>query len=232
MQIVVNHVTRMSTQSRICVAGIDPQRRRHVRPITPSSDLITRAMLRSEGGPFGPGAIVDLGDTVACGTPPEIEDHQFTTEAARHVGDLSDDDYLALLADLQCPDIRSAFGDTLTAVRPQKLAIPEGTGHRSLAVVALKDPRLFVDWGNLYFSANDGHVTAKLRVTDARFYEADHRSLKMAVIDSVRRRLEDGVGFFTMLGLARAMLDADGGRVHWLQCNGICLVDRAVSDTP
>jgi hypothetical protein len=233
MQIVVNHVTRMRTQSRICVAGIDPRTHRHIRPITPATDLITRPMLRSVGGPFGPGSVVELGGTVPSGRPPEVEDRQFATAAARHVEDLADGDYLALLAELEFPDITSAFGDTLTEVRARKLAVPKGMGHRSLAVVALEAPELHIDdWGNLYLEAHDGDFGARLRVTDVRFYEPDHSSIKVAAVESVNQRLQHGVDFYVMLGLARAMLDRDAGSAHWLQCNGICLVDRAVSDTP
>jgi hypothetical protein len=41
------------TGSRICVAGIDTKTYRHVRPVTPPSDPLTRALLRENGGPFG-----------------------------------------------------------------------------------------------------------------------------------------------------------------------------------
>jgi hypothetical protein len=70
MRIVVNHVTRMSSP-RICVAGIDPETIKHVRPTTPQTDPITRNLLREEGGPFGMGAVVDLGATVPEPTSPE-----------------------------------------------------------------------------------------------------------------------------------------------------------------
>jgi hypothetical protein len=69
MRIVVNHVTRMSSP-RICVAGIDPETIEHVRPTTPPTDLITRSLLREEGGPFGMGAVVDLGAVIPEPTSP------------------------------------------------------------------------------------------------------------------------------------------------------------------
>ena len=65
MQIVINHVTRMDPP-RICVAGIEPDRLRHIRPVTPPTDLITRRLLREHDGPFGPGALVD---TTTADTP-------------------------------------------------------------------------------------------------------------------------------------------------------------------
>jgi hypothetical protein len=73
----------MTTQSRVCVAGIDLETRQHVRPVTPKTDLITRDLLRSEGGPFGPGAYVDLGDVIPTPDAPEVEDHLFRTAGAQ-----------------------------------------------------------------------------------------------------------------------------------------------------
>lgn len=70
MRIIVNHLTRM-TNPRICVAGIDVDTYDHVRPTTHANDLITRAMLREHGGPFGVGALVDLGPVEPRPTVPE-----------------------------------------------------------------------------------------------------------------------------------------------------------------
>ncbi len=231
MQIIVNHVTRMS-KPRICIAGLDASTFAPIRPTTPSTDLITRTLLRSEGGPFGPGALVDLGEVVPEGAPPEIEDHRFVTTSARHVEDLSDDLYLAALAEVADPTMTAAFGKSIVEVRSRKFAVPAGRGERSLAVLEGASPILLTDFGNLYVIVDDGEIKAKLRVTDVRFYESDHKTLKSDVVKDVGRRLAGGVETYVMLGLARAMWDNDGGSVHWLQCNGICLADRAVSDVP
>jgi hypothetical protein len=84
MQIVVNHVTRMEAP-RICVAGFEARELEHVRPTTPPTDPITRKLLREEGGPFGMGAVVDLGAVASVPSPPEVEDHRFKTANARHL---------------------------------------------------------------------------------------------------------------------------------------------------
>lgn len=75
-------------------------------------------------------------------------------------------------------------------------------------------------------------LPAELRVTDVRFYETDHKTVKHAFVDDVNRRLAASERVYAMLGLARAMHDDDGGNVHWLMANGLCLADRAVSDVP
>lgn len=231
MQIIVNHVTRMRAP-RICVAGIDERTRRHIRPITPRSDPLTRELLRSQGGPFGPGAVVDIGALAAQGRPPEVEDHRFAASQARHVEDLADDAYLTALGKVARGSVVEAFGPALREVRPRKLAVPAGRGECSLAVVEVRCPRLHIDgWGKLRLDLDDGHVSARLPVTDARFYGAEDE-IDSRMVSDVGRRLASGIRTYAMLGLARAIGDAEAGSVHWLQCNGVCLSDRAVGDIP
>ncbi len=96
MRIVVNHVTRMRSP-RICVAGINPETLEHVRPVTRMGEVLTRDMLRKDGGPFGPGALVELGSVVPSPRAPEMEDHRFVASRAKRLEDVSDETYLGLL---------------------------------------------------------------------------------------------------------------------------------------
>jgi hypothetical protein len=232
VRIVVNHVTRMTSQSRICVAGIEPSTGSHVRPVTPSSDLITRELLRENGGPFGPGAVVDLGDVRATPNPPETEDHEFATANATRVQDLSGDAYLRLLERVAHGTLATALGSALTEVRPRKFAVPAGTGTCSLAVVPVLAPKLQITFGNLYLELDRPNTPVKLRVTDVRFYEPDHATVRRDIVADVSARISAGVPVFAMLGLARALQDAQAGSVHWLMANGLCLADRPVGDIP
>jgi hypothetical protein len=233
MQIVVNHVTRMKTEERICVAGIDAATFENVRPVTPKTDIITRQLLRENGGPFGPGAVVDLGEVESCPSPPETEDHRFETVAARHLEDLTDDEYLALLEEVRDEDLPTAFGPALIEVRPGKLAVKAGEGTCSLAVVQVADPFLHVKFGNLYMKFDTPDTQAEVRVTDVRFYEPDHNTITRSRVNDVNGRIADGIGLYIMLGLAQPLYDAKSGLdLHWLMANGICLADRAVSDIP
>ncbi len=231
MQVVINHVTRMDAP-RICVAGIEPNGLRHIRPVTPPTDLITRRLLRENGGPFGPGALVDIGSATPHPTPPETEDHLFDISHVKHVEDLDGRSYYELLGRIGSPDISSAFGDALVEVRSRKFAVPAGTGTCSLAVVPVIDANLAVAFEKLYLTIGPSPHRARLRVTDARFYEDDHKTLRPSVIKNVKNRLARGVAAYAMLGLARPMLDDDGGYVHWLMANGLCLADRPVGDVP
>ena len=72
-----------------------------------------------------------------------------------------------------------------------------------------------------------------LSVTDVRFVEADHKTIRTDIVKDVNDRLAAGTDTFLMLGLARAVkLSWDTEERHWLQVNGMCLVDRPVGPRP
>jgi hypothetical protein len=111
--------------------------------------------------------------------------------------------------------------------------VPAGQGDRSLAVVEVHRPSLEIRFNNLYLDLSYPDVAARLRVTDVRFYEPDHKTVMAGVVNHVERRLRAGTKVYAMLGLAREMYDEDaGGEVHWLQVNGLCLIDQPVGDSP
>lgn len=237
MRIVVNHLTRMRAP-RICVAGIEPETLQHVRPTTPAYDPITRRLLREEGGVFGVfgvGSVVDLGTTRPEPTPPESEDHRFQTNRARYVEDLGGAEFVALLEAVAAPNLEEAFGTALQRVR-WKYAVEPGHGDRSLGVVkARRRPKLEIDsrFGNLQLRFDDPDPPTYLRVTDVRFYEPDHTTIRQAVVGDVAKRLRSGIETFLMLGLGRAHQASNDDRErHWLQLNGLVLVDRPVGDVP
>jgi hypothetical protein len=229
VRIIVNHLTRMRSP-RICVAGINTASFEHVRPVTPSTDLITRELLRDNDGPFSVGALVDLGDVVPCPKTPQTEDHEFNAMRAERIKDLTDDEYLYVLGKVSDADFQAAFGPDLVTIRPRKLAVPAGCGTQSLAVVHVVEPKLQIIFGKLYLVLASP-IPAAIRITDVRFYEPDE-TIKRGVVKDVNRRLASGVTAYAMLGLAQAKFDEDGGDVHWLMANGLCLADRPVGDVP
>jgi hypothetical protein len=233
MQIVINHLTRM-TAPRICVAGIEPDSGSHVRPTTPANDPIERSLLDEEGGPFGIGTLVDLGDVRANPSRPESEDHLFATAAATDVRQLDHDEYWQLLDEVAEDDLNSIFGPDLER-RGRSFAVEEGRGTVSLGVIRVQEsPELEIDsYGKLRLRYNDVDESARLGVTDIRFVEADHRTLKESEIQDAQRRMRSGVDLFLMIGLARAFVaTGDDRRRHWLQVNGICMEDRPVGPRP
>jgi hypothetical protein len=234
MRIVVNHLTRM-TAPRICVAGIETESFQHVRPTTPAYDLITRRLLRWEGGVFRVGTVVDLGPVTPEPARPESEDHRFQTHCARYVEDLADPEFLALLDEVAAPSLEDGFGPELERVG-WKYAVEAGRGERSLAVVkARRRPVLEIDdkYGRLQLQFNDPDRRTYLPVTDVRFFEADHVTIRRNVVADVAGRLRSGVEAFLTLGLARAYQGPKDDRArHWLQLNGLVLKDHPVGDAP
>jgi hypothetical protein len=220
------------TGSRICVAGIDTATYRHVRPVAPPGDPLTRVLLRENGGPFGAGALADIGYVKACPDAPETEDHTFDATRATHVSDVPDEAYLELLGAIGETDLRAAFGPALVEVRPCKFAVPAEHGERSLAVVPVIAPKLRIRSDKLYLQLKAPAAPADLRVTDVRFYTAD-LGIRRDIVKDVNRRLAAGTRTYAMLGLARAIHDnATGQELHWLMANGLCLADRPVGEMP
>lgn len=235
MRIVMNHITRMSGD-RICIAGIDPDETVHVRPTTPADDLITRALLQAQGGPLAIGAEVELGDVEPDGEPPELEDHRFQTADLEYVRDLDGDEFLDLLDRMAAADLHTAFGPDLKR-HGWKYAIDLGEGSASLAVIrSVTTPILEIDrqYGEkLQLRWEDPDPLTFLSVTDVRFYEDDHKTIRGDTVDDVNQRLQRDVGCSLMLGVARPWRKpGDTRERHWLQLNGLVLDDRPTGDDP
>lgn len=220
-QIILNHITRM-TYPRICIAGIEVEVGKHVRPVTAPGDPITRSLLAEEGGPLEIGARIELGATTSVARPPETEDQRCRTTAFRSLGTLDPDEYLELLDSVAAPDLASAFGEPLQRVG-RTYAVGEGEGSCSLVCVrASGDERLTHNYG-LRLRDSEG---ALIGVTDLRFFRSDHKTPLPELVMRANRRLMRGVPVYLMFGLSRAWAknEEDEPR-HWLQLNGICLGD-------
>lgn len=232
MQIIVNHLTRMGAP-RLCVAGIDLGSHAHVRPTTSKTDLLTRDLLRENGGPLAIGSVIDLGSAAPTGSPPEVEDHWVATRQLKHVRDMSADEYLEILDRTACTSLEEAFGSALTSLPNQKWAVDVGTGTASLAVLKPRGTvRLRTSFGKPRVVLSYPDDAADLSVADIRFYESDNQTIDTASYDDVRARLARGVDVYVMLGLSRPFVGGADRDMHWLQLNGVCLVDRPVGDRP
>lgn len=221
--------------SRICIAGIDPIDNRHIRPVTPASDPLTRRLLTDQGGPLEIGAIISLGDPTPVPSPPEMEDHRVKARDLERVRTLDSDEYLGILDAASEPDLETAFGPELER-RGWKYAVDADHGNTSLAVIrAGRRVDLDIDdrFGKLQLRFNDPDPPTYLGVTDLRFFEADNQAISREVVEDVRSRLRRGIGVYVMLGLARAFrAERDDRYRHWLQVNGLCLEDQPVSGAP
>jgi hypothetical protein len=220
---------------RICIAGIDPNTRRHVRPTTGSSNPLTRASLTDENGPFVLGALVELGDTTPNPNPPEVEDRLFWPKQARVLGRLSPQRYLDLLHGNAQHSLQAIFGGELKR-HNRTYAVAKGRGSASLGVLRVqRKPDIQIDrFGKLRLQlVRAGESPAYLPVTDLRFVAPDHRTIREDVFADVKARMRRGIEVYLMLGLTRPYLkDGDDCERHWLQVNGICMADRPLGAQP
>jgi hypothetical protein len=220
---------------RICVAGVDTESKRHLRPVTDRDNRMGRDLLLESGGPFELGAVVELGDVQPQPDPPAIEDHRFRPEHARRTGRLDSDEYLELIDGISHRNLRNAFGRDLKRRGERKYAADRGRGERSLACVRPRGPlALEIDaFGGLHLRFEEAGRTASAPVTDLRLFEEDQATLRHGLIDGVSARLRGGVGVWVMFGLGRAWKATnDDAERHWLQVNGLCLEDRPLGPRP
>ena len=232
MRIVLNHITRMR-RDRICIAGVDLDSRRHVRPTTSRTELLTRRLLAAAGGFVEPGVVVELGTTTPMPSPPEVEDHHCSLAALRRLGKLDDGEYLGLLDAVAEDTLEDVFGPDLERMTKWKYGVEPGRGSASLGVLRPQeqpDLELDRDGKKVTVRLNDEHPPAFVPVTDVRFFEDDHATPRQDRVDDVNRRLSRGEKAFLMVGLSRPF--AKTGNLHWLQVNGICLADRPLGGRP
>ena len=150
------------------------------------------------------------------------------------VGQLSPSRYLELLNEHARHRLHEIFGDELVR-QGRTYAVDKECGTISLGVLRVRrKPDLKVDrYGKLRLRLSDEKQPAFLPVTDVRFVEADHKTIKTEVVADVRARMQRGVGVLLMLGLARAFKKpGDDCERHWLQVNGICMTDRPLGEQP
>ena len=129
MQIVVNHLTRMQP-GFICVAGIDLEDQKHIRPVLAGSRLRTH-LLKPFGGPFEIASVVDLGKTEYQGHSPETEDYLFDPSKAFRVRDMGPNMFWKLLLDISQESLMQIFGDELQQ-QGRTCAVEAGMGTASL----------------------------------------------------------------------------------------------------
>jgi Dual OB-containing domain len=221
MKIVINHLTRME-KGYICVAGICPSTRAHVRPVTPGKRL-TSDIAHKAGGPFRIGSVVELGPTKICGVPPLIEDVEFNPANAHSIGQLKHEDFWQLLTETAGDRLRSIFGEQLENVRTN-LAILPGNGTASLGcLLPARIPRLYVSvYGKVRLLLEDADGTYDLSVTDLRLHRAQDYTPDIDRIQQVQTRLVTRAPVVIALGLTKALLKpGDSQARHWLQVNNI-----------
>jgi hypothetical protein len=233
MRIVVNHLTRMYG-GHICVAGVDTDTGRHVRPVLPTEPLSADLLARNLG-PFDVANVVELGRPKHRPKPPHVEDHVFKPRRAKLVDVLGPDIFWAMLYALSQPRLQDIFGESLRPMGRASCGTPLGRGEASLGclrpgrrqrppyVAKRPDGRLQVR-----LAIDDGQLSRAVGVTDLRLYGPDHATPDPAKIQAVADRLRSSAAVVLSVGLTRAFSTSsmhEHEPVHWLQVNNIHLED-------
>jgi hypothetical protein len=233
MKIVVSHLTRMQ-RGTVCVAGLDVESGRHVRPVPPMGVLQSR-VTAPRGGPFDMATVVDLGLTRPVPSPPEVEDCELTWWHARATRLVDPDLFWEMLHFVARPSLSELFGPGLRTIGragSRRAVTDVGTGWASLGVLvprgqpsltlgAKPDGRAVVR-----MALADGSMSLDLSVADLRLYADDGGHPDPGTIRHVAARLARGVPVLLSVGLTRPFsARPDEPPLHWLQVNNIHLED-------
>jgi hypothetical protein len=234
VRIIVNHLTRM-VPGFICVAGISVETNRHIRPVC-NRVMLPLRWAATQGGVFGLGNVVDLGQVRHRGEPPEVEDREFREQHLRHIDRIPPDAFWSLLEEHHQTRLQRIFGSELTLVG-HSCTTEQGTGRPSLGVIIPdRIVRLYAGGrGGVRLAFDIGSAHLDLSVSDLRFYTMDESTATWSIdrkrLTSVNDAIETGVPTILSVGLTRAFKRSrtDSWR-HWLQVNNIHLADDPLGD--
>jgi hypothetical protein len=214
MKVLITDLTRMY-DGHICVAGIDVDTGKRVRPVT--FGRLGAELLCIHGGPLDIGNVVEFEVIEHCGSAPEIEDVRCDPVGIRLVRSLSQPEFMAVLHRDSSYGL-GAFGPSLIRIG-DSMATPRGQGDASLALVRWSGTIMINSYKKIRASMGDG---VWVSVTDVRLYQHD----LLTPDESKVRRLSGAIGrsgvTVASLGLARAWKQPeDDQERHYMQMNNI-----------
>ncbi|MFZ1934614.1 MAG: hypothetical protein WCB27_16560 [Thermoguttaceae bacterium] len=228
MRILINHLTRMHG-GHICVAGVDLQTRRHVRPMLANYPLPFDLLARY-GGPFEIAMIVDLGSPRAAAVAPHVEDHVFVPARAKAERLAAAHEFWSLLEELRRANLREIFGSALHEVSRGRWVTDPGEGTASLGLIRpAAPPQLYIETvaggkQRIRMKLSDGQFQADAGVTDIRLFGDDHATPDAARVRATAQRIADSRDVILSVGLTRQFRVSDRAPYyHWLQVNNIHL---------
>lgn len=229
MKIIVTDLTRFKNPDIVCLAGVDPDTRKCIRPMLSNQN-------KFEYLPFEvvkqykivPGSVLE-GDfsQIASANVPHIEDHSFG-DRLNMLGPSSAAEFERILDETSVATIRSGFGSEPDR-RLYEIAKPP-----SLSIITLKltHPRtqfrltVETNYGDPKFKAHvidgSGYEIKWLPVTDLGF--SDHLG-RIRVADpslsGLNAFLQSQAVLYLRLGLTRAYAPDPSRNGYWVQVNGI-----------
>lgn len=210
----------------ICVAGIEEGTARHVRAVTPGARMFS-ALAGVMGGCFEIGALVDLGETRPCGTPPETEDVAFSAWSAEKIRDLPPGELWRVLQSVAAGNLEKLFGKDLERAG-RTFAVPEGHGATSLGCLTPESRTVLRSWENkIRLEVHYRGEPVSLSVTDLRLYHVADYQPDRDVVERTARRLRRGAPVLLSVGLTRPWRkEGDFAARHWLQVNNLHFEDN------
>jgi hypothetical protein len=228
MRILINHLTRMHG-GHICVAGVDLQTRRHIRPMLANA-LLPFYLLARYGGPFDMALIVDLGSPRPTPAAPHVEDHVFVPTRAKAERLAAAHEFWSLLEEFQRPSLREIFGPALHEVSRARWATDPGQGSQSLGLLRPAEaPELSLAASpdgrpRVRMRFSEGQLEVDASVTDVRLFCDDHATPDAARARATAHWIADSRDVILSVGLTRQFRTSDRAPYyHWLQVNNIHL---------
>lgn len=228
MRILINHLTRMHG-GHICVAGVDLETRRHVRPMLPG-EMLPFYMLARYGGPFEMSWVVDLGRPRPLPEPPHVEDHVFIASRTKADRPAAAHELWGMLEELRQPSLRRIFGADLHNTGRNRLAAELGQGTASLGFLRpAAPPELYLANSadgrpRIRMRFSDGEFEADAGVTDLRLYGDDHATPDSARVCGLARAIAGSRNVILAVGLTRKFRVCQSAPYrHWLQVNNVHL---------
>lgn len=226
MRLLINHLTRMHG-GHICVAGLDLQTRRHVRPMLANAPLPFYFLARY-GGPFEMARIVELGSPRPAPDLPHVEDHIFVPARAKLDRPAAAHEFWRLLEEIAGESLRDIFGAALQDAGRGRWATGLGQGLASLGLLRpARPPELYRTLGpggkqGVRMRLSDGAIDVDASVTDLRLFGEDHATPDVARIRAASEWIGNTRGVILSVGLTRKFRPADDAPYrHWLQVNNI-----------
>jgi putative nucleic acid modification protein with dual OB domain len=228
MHVLITHLTRMQP-GYICVAGIQPDTGKHIRPVL--NGRLGRTLLRRDGGVFEIGAIVDLGATTHVGEAPETEDYRFSVENLRYRERVRPAEFWKYLDRTSSNKLKDIFGGELEQ-RDSSCTVDINSGRASLGhLVPAEISNIEVDpWDKIRIHLSDSKFNPNLSVTDLRLYKEDQKTPRRRIVERAAKQIAKGEVVLAV-GLTRAWAKrGDASPRHWLQINNIHFQDDPLGD--
>lgn len=204
----------------VCIAGIDPATKAHIRPIVPSANL-RRTDINVGGRELTIGTEIDIGRTTPAPNPPDVEDHEFKPASMRRVRDLTPTEFFILLMSAAQPSLASIFGASLEP-DGRTASVAPGSGTVSLGCLKpAQKSRITVMFDKVKLRLEDGGRDMLVAVTDLRLYELDQQTPDRRAIAAMNAAMASGAALLSV-GLSRAHSRPGEDRPrHWLQINNV-----------